>query len=214
MIAVGKKSGRFIIGSGRGVNPGRIAGGAPGIANYSGSDVFGTSVYSSLAGHAPGGLIDKKQQADPSSTVFAHPFDNGKYRSTSTLPKQHPLTAWNVTTVLNPIRQQVPEIMPHERGSFFRRKLTPAVKTQFGGNKTGLKSDTAFHPQRIRFMPPPAVRSSYDTAKIQNRVKPPSFDTTGNLWGSGNHSYIEGHINPVDGRLGVGRWATRKRSVV
>lgn len=216
MIAVGKKEGRFIIGSGKGFNPGSLAGGAPGAVakGETKGRVFGNrSVFSNFRfAVKPGGLIDKRQQADPASTVFAHPFDNGGYRSIATIPPR-------VATTTNNGQQfktlgGVPEIMPHERGRFFMAKPVPVVKTQFGAAKSGAKSDTAFHPQLRRVVPPTAVKSSYDATKLVAKVKPPSFESNGNLWGHANNSYIAGQPNSLDGRVGQGRWSTVKRSVV
>lgn len=214
MIKTGKTSGRFLIGSGKGVNPGRLAAGAPGVDDYKGH-VFGLrSVFSNpLHGNRPGGLIDKQQQIDPASTTFGHPFDGGGYRSISTLPMDKARTGANVTQLFNPLKR-VPEIAPHERGTFFRKKVVPIVKTQFGAAKSGLQSDTAFHPQVKRVEARQDVKSSYSSEKIQRTDRPPSFETRGNLWASGNHSFIAGKPNTITGDVGKGRWNTTKRSVI
>lgn len=195
---------------------GRLAGGAVKKDTYQGS-VFGKrAVYpTAVHGNTPGGLIDKKQQIDPASTTFGHPFDGGGYRSTATQKKVPPKTTFNNVHAFDPIKQNVPEIMPHERGAFFLRgKEIPIVKTQGGANQTGKKSDTSFHPESKKFEKQAAPNSAPDTTKVQNKDKIPSFVSTGNMWGSGNHSYIKGRPNTISGAVGTGRWNTIKRSVL
>jgi hypothetical protein len=214
MKAVGKDSGRFIIASGKGVNKGRLAAGAPGVENYL-DGPFSDRVQRQAHGDRPGGLIDKKQQINPELTVFAHPFDSGKYRGSATNALQPPKTFWDVINYYNPLTQNVPEIAPHEKGKFFRQKVTPIVKSVFGANQVGKRSDTAFHPSNnVVVMKPPVANTAIATEKMVNRMRPPSFESMGNLWNSANHSFIDGHPNTVAGQVGVGRWHTIKRSVV
>jgi hypothetical protein len=212
MKTVGKFLGRFIIASGQGINPGRLAAGAPGVKTYK-KDTLISSVYGNPShGNRPGGLIDKIQQQDPMLTTFGHPFDGGDYKSTATLPLVEPATNWSGRR-FNPWRA-VPEIAPYEKTQFLNPKVTAVVKTQFGANKSGKKSDTPFHPQAEIRLPRSATMSAHATEKIVNKTKIPSFETTGNLWGSANHSFIAGKQNSLDGSFGVGRWQTVKRSVV
>src|SRR5690348_9539380 len=97
----------------------RLAGGAVTPSTYKGS-VFGArSVYPTpIHGNTPGGLIDKIQQKDPASTTFGHPF-GPEYRSTATRPHVEPKTGFNVINQVNPLKQNVPEIGPNQRGTFF-----------------------------------------------------------------------------------------------
>jgi len=216
MKTVGKDGGRFIIASGKGVNPGRLAAGAPGVELYRGG-VFSDRINNPAKGNRPGGLIDKQQQMDPRSTKFAHPFDNGDFRSTATNELQPAVTYWNVIRPFRTFgrRAQVPEISPHEHGKFFRSKIEPQVKTVFGAAKSGKQSDTAFHPNNnVVVRVPPVPKSAASGERKQRVQKLPSFESTGNLWNNANHSFIEGHPNPVTGQMGVGRWQTVKRSVV
>lgn len=196
---------------------GRLAGGAVTPSTYApkGSGVFGShrAVYSTApAGPRPGGLIDKRQQIDPASTTFGHPFDGGGYRSTATLKKVEPkIFSPSSATGLNPLTQHVPEIGPHERGTFFLRgKQQPIVRTVGGARMSGLKSNTPFHPQGKTYAPQPKPTSAPDTAKIINKSRTPSFQSHGNLWGSGNHSFIKGRVNTISGTVGTGRWNTVK----
>jgi len=214
MVAVGKESGRFIIGSGKGVNKGRIAGGADDISMYRGS-VFAKRAYSNPAqGNRPGGLIDKRQQVDPESTLYGHPFDGSNYRGSATNKLQEPVTYWNVIHPFNPLGH-VPEIPPNQHGNFFHNKVEPEVKTVFGANKTGKRSDTAFHPDsKVLVYQRPSARSSKSTEKVINKARTPSFETIGNMWNNSNHSFVAGHPNTVTGQIGTGRWSTVKRSVV
>jgi len=219
MHAVGT-TGKEIIASGKGVNPGRLAGGARGIAAYNakifeGRGVFGMrSVYSNPVGAKHPGLIDKLQQRDPASTTFRHPFDGANYRSTATGIKTTPVATYNNTQLIPTLRSLFPEIQPHERGTFFRKKVPVVVKTQFGANKTGVKPDTAFHTVKKLAFSHPAAHSTLDSTKLVNRTKPASFMSTGNMWQNPNASFISGKSNPLDMRKGVGRWALVKKSVV
>lgn len=179
-----------------------------------GKSVFPKNTYPVFVhGNTPGGLIDKKQQADPHSTTFGHPFDGGDYQSTATGKIDPPRTGHNVSQQYNPLTQNVPEIAPHERGTFFKRKVTPLVKTQFGASKAGRKSDTAFHPQAKVTVEPAKARSATPTEKV-SKGKIPSFNSSSNLWYSQNHSFSKGIANPISGHVGQGRWSTIKRSVV
>lgn len=164
-------------------------------------------------GNTPGGLIDKKQQANPHATTFGHPFDGGDYQSTATGKIDPPRTGHSVTEQYNPLKQNVPEISPHEKPSFFTRKVTPLVKTQFGANASGRKSDTAFHPQKKVHISPVRARSAVPTEKVE-KSKVPSFHSSSNLWSTQNHSFSKGAVNPLSGRAGMGRWATVKKGVV
>jgi hypothetical protein len=179
-----------------------------------GKSVFPQNAYPVLVhGNTPGGLVDKKQQANPYGTTFGHPFDGGDYQSTATGNLVPARTGHNVTEQYDPLKQNVPEISPHERGTFFIRKVTPLVKTQFGASRSGRKSDTAFHPQQKVVVAPAKARSATPTEKV-SKAKIPSFNSTSNLWGSQNHSFSKGAINPISGHPGTGRWSTIKRSVV
>jgi hypothetical protein len=164
-------------------------------------------------GNIPGGLVDKKQQANPYTTTFGHPFDGGGYRSTAAQKPLPPRTGHNVIEQFNPLKQNVPEISPHEKPSFFTRKVTPIIKTQFGANASGMKSDTAFHPQPKNVVKRTFAVSSPPTEKIP-KSETPSFNSSSNLWGSQNHSFSTGAVNAISGTPGKGRWSITKRSVV
>jgi hypothetical protein len=195
---------------------GRLAGGAPTQHTYRGN-VFGRTAYPSpVHGNTPGGLIDKRQQVDPASTTFGHPFDGGNYRSTASYKHIAARTGFNVIVQVNPLTHSVPEIGLHEHGAFFDRKLgTPIVKTQFGANHSGAQSDTSFHAQVKPTEPATLPKSALEGAKVMRTPSAPkSFHSTGNLWSSGNHSFIQGRPNTVNGQIGTGRWNTMKRSAV
>jgi hypothetical protein len=179
-----------------------------------GRSVFSKNTYPVLVhGNTPGGLVDKKQQVNPYGTTFGHPFDGGDYQSTATGKLVPPQTGHDVIRRFNPLKQNVPEISPHEKPSFFTRKFTPVVKTQFGANASGKKADTAFHPQRKFQVQPTRASSATPTEKV-GKGSIPSFRSSSNLWGSQNHSFSVGAVNPISGNLGQGRWSTIKRSVV
>jgi hypothetical protein len=185
--------------------------------NDVGKSVFSKNAYPIMV-HAstPGGLIDKKQQIDPMSTTFGHPFDGGNYQTTATQQKDPPRTSFDTINALNPLKT-VPEIQPHERGSFFKKRTSvPVVKTQFGANKSGAKSDTSFHKTKKVFIQPPPIRTARATEKVINKAGPriPSFASTANLWGKENSSFTKGAVNPISNTVGSGRWQTVKRSAV
>ena len=213
IVNAGKNVGRFLPASGVGVNKGRIAGGAEFIRKL--GSVFSHRQYPSPAhGNRPGGLIDKRQQVDPSSTIYGHPFDGSDYRPTATSELVPPITGFEVTMLLNPLTHQVPEIMPNQRGRFWREKLKPSVKTIGGTNKSGKESDTPFHPKNKVVVPNSMMRTATEMAKFQNKHRLPSFSSNGNLWNQANHSFIAGRVNTITGDVGAGRWHTVKRSVV
>lgn len=211
MIAVGKRK------------QGRLAGGAvPSHDTKIGPQPFGKrSVFANpVQGNRPGGLkaVQQAQHADPKSTLYGHPFDGGGYRSISTQQNLPPSTSHGVTKQYDPLKY-VPEIQPTEHSTFFRRTVNrPIVKTVFGTNQSGPKPSTPFNskePQTVKMMPElPQVQSSASTEKVQNKDKIPSFKSTGNLWSRENHSFMAGRVNPIDGRVGVGRWNITKRSVL
>lgn len=190
-------SNRPLPASGRSIaNPGRIAGGAPGIDTRSGS-VFPRSVFHTLLhGNRPGGLIDKKQQVNPESTQFGHPFDADGYISVSSQEIIEPIGNWNGFAMQT---SEIPELQPHEHGTFFQTKVKPIVKT-IGGAAGTQKSDTTFHPKPKIKLPRPTVVSSIPTEKISRRVKPPSFVTANTL-----------RMDPNNSHHGIGRWSQVKR---
>lgn len=110
---------------------------------------------------------------------------------------------------------KVPEIQPHEHGSFFTSKQFPVVRTVGGASKS-MKSDTPFHPlkhgdpNKPKKLPRPTPTSINNNEK----VKHVSFPSNNNLWSDPNNSYLKGQVNPTTGKVGVGRWQITKRSVV
>ena len=220
MVAVGKKRGSMLIGSGKGINRGKIAGGQTTTPPNPNSDTFGRRVMQHVPiPNAPGGLVDKVQQANPSATAaYNHPFDGSAYRGVSTQPLKTPTTTINNMPVANPLKT-VNKTVTTDRGTFFGQSnsiLYPKlIKTQFGAAKTGPKSDTAFHPNPPAKIQPTKGPPEVEIAKLQRTQKPPSFSTTGNHWSDPHNSFIKGSFtagNP--GVAGVGRWNTVKRSVV
>jgi hypothetical protein len=98
-----------------------------------------------------------------------------------------------VSYQFNPLTQNVPEVGPHERGKFFTTKTaTPIVKTQFGANKTGVKSDTAFHPVKKPVVRQPGLRSAQPTEKVISKalVKIPSFSSPSGRWQTVKRSVV------------------------
>jgi hypothetical protein len=216
MIATTKRTGNFMPGSGIGFNRGRLAGGRTTPVPFGKTDVFGKRVLVNVPVPAHrGGLIDKLQQADPSATaVFSHPFDGSGYRGISTQPGIAPITTVNNLPVANPLKT-VNKVNLLARGTFFApHKPIPVVKTQFGANKSGLRSNTSFHPTPLPRQAAAESGPAIDSAKTVNRNKPASFATTGNIWSDPHNSFVKGTnsiTNP--NRLGQGRWNTIKRSV-
>jgi hypothetical protein len=202
--ALGRQTNGAMIASGTAIsNPGRIAGGAPGVANPQFHSVFAPIVYRNPLGATPGGLIDRRQQIDPASTQFAHPFSGGRYRSTAShilLPR---LTNWNGFVVHD---AETPLLQPHERGTFFRRGHTPAIKMQFGANQSGTPADTAFHRQPQIKLPHPVVKSVTPTEKLSPVYKPPSFLSFNRLVSNATNT------SAASSQYGAGgRWAQLKR---
>lgn len=194
-------SNRALPASGRSMaNPGRIAGGAPGVTNPALVSVYPQTNTPAVAGSRPGGLIDKKQQADPSITQYAHPFDGGNsgYKSISTQQRLPAFSMWNGFVYRTDAQ---PELQPHEHGTFFQKKIIPAVKTVGGTRQTGPKSDTAFHPKKQQVKARPSVKGTIPTEKISRSVRPPSFVTSNTL-----------RFDPNNSRSGEGRWSTVKQS--
>lgn len=195
---------------------GRLAGGAVTPNTYPGSGVFGDGQVSRsrpASGTSTRGLVDKQQQVNPASTIFSHPNDTA--RNTATLKKVPPKTGFNVIHQLNPLKQNVPQISPNTRGTFFvQNKIVPIVKMQFGTNQSGKQSSTAFHPQTKLAGPQPKVVSGVATEKVTNQDKLKSFHSTGNIWSSANHSFIAGKPNTLSGSIGVGRWNITKVGAV
>jgi hypothetical protein len=190
---------------------GRLAGGAPEPHTYKGS-VFGSrsAILNPVHGNRPGGLIDKRQQVDPSSTTFGHPFDGGGYRSTSTQHKLEPKTGFNLIHQVNPLKQNVPEVQPNARGNFFsKRGPRPIIRT-VGGATSGKN----FSSSAVKLSTQITIKSTQSTEKIINKEKTPSFESNANLWGKDNHSFLKNVRNPISGTVGVGRWQTEKRSAV
>ena len=177
---------------------GRIAGGAPEIANPRFGSVFAPVVYRSVAGPKPGGLIDRRQQIDPRQTTYAHPFAGGGYHSIASQMLLPAMTRWNGFTTLP---ASSPSVQPHERGTFFQEKLTPKVKMQFGTNQTGVRPDTAFKRQPRVMVRRAQVRSAPATEHISREVRPPSFQSFNHLVYDPNNSLYGGH----------GRWGLLKR---
>jgi len=180
-------------------NPGRIAAGAPGIAQCASVFPANTISVPSVSSNRPGGLIDKKQQANPQSTAGqGHPFDGTSgYMSVSTQPQTPALDNWNGEVLPT---DQTPEIAPYEHGTFFQKKVTPVIKTVGGTNQSGVKSDTSFHPRKKMLQARPATPSSVPTEIRSRAVHPPSFATHNILRYDPNNSSSSG------------RWATVKRS--
>ena len=149
---------------------------------------------------------------DRTMTVYRHP--NWAQKDTAT---QQPVTALqqqggNSTQLVATIpddafgTHSVPEIQPHEKGTFFSRKVVPVQKTQFGasGDKS---SDTAFHPRKKDVQSPPIVASAMMTA---TKKFLPSFPSNNNLWSDPNNSFLGGRHNTAGQGSGVGRWKTTK----
>lgn len=178
---------------------GRIAGGAPGITNPKTHQTHAPRVYLNPLGFTPGGLIDKKQQIDPSKTVFSHPFSGGTYLSISSQQILPPIGNWNGFNVR---MEATPELQPHEKGTFFQKKITPPVKMQFGTNQTGRPPDTAFQRQPKLVLPRPNLRSMTPTEKLTN---------TQNLFSFVSYNHLR--ADPLNSTYGdYGRWGKIKRS--
>lgn len=189
-----------MIASGKAIhNGGRIAGGAPAIVNPTIASVFAPTVYRALIGARPGGLIDKRQQQNPESTTFGHPFPGTGYYSISSQQILPGLGSWNgfVTPHKN-----MPLIMPHERGKFFRKKVIPAVKTVFGANQSGVKADTAFKRRPLIMQGHPKVQTARPTELVSREKRPPSFLSFNRLVADPNNSQYGD----------LGRWGMLKRS--
>jgi len=217
IIATGKTSGRMIIGSGKGVNRGTIAGGQTVEPPNPKSDVFGRRVMTQVTDPIlRGGLIDKKQQENPASTaIYDHPFDGAGYRGVSTQPLKKPTTTVNNLPVANPLKT-VDKTPTTARGTFFGRRVNlPIIKTQFGAAKSGPPANTAFHPVPQDKIAPTIGPPQIEIAKLQRTQKPPSFATTGNHWLDPHNSFIKGTVTAANPHIpGKGRWNTVKRSVV
>lgn len=200
----GRQGNGGIIASGTPIHHGgRIAGGAPDIANPALVGTFAPIVYRSPAGAgaSPGGLVDKAQQANPRSTNYVHPFSGGKYFSINSQQLLPGLGHWN--GFITPYHD-VPSNQPHERGTFFQNKITPTVKTQFGARMSGPRPDTAFHRNPKVHIARGQVRTAIATEHISRELRPPSFESFNHLTGDPtNFNSLYGH---------GGRWGNLKRS--
>lgn len=189
-------------------NPGRIAGGAPDIPNEQFWSVHAPNAWRNPLGSTPGGIIDKKQQIDPEMTAaFAHPNSGGRFRSTSSQVllhnsgRQMAIGIWNGFVVH---QGDIPASQPHERPPFFRKTLTPPIKTQFGAHASNASPppDTAFHRQPQAVLPRPLVTSVVPTEKLVRGFPRASFQSFNRLVSDPNNS--DYGFN--------GRWGQLKRS--
>jgi hypothetical protein len=141
---------------------------------------------------------------DRTATVYGNPL-SGSF-NTATQPVLAPTTTNNMI-IFHP--DNVPEIGPHERGTFFKAKaFIPVEKTQFGASAE--PSDTAFHRVPVVRNAPPIPQS----AKAGERTSALSFTSRGNNWFDPNNSFLQGVAQAATGNKGVGRWGTVKRGVV
>lgn len=158
----------------------------------------------------------------PSGGPFGSPTNLAMPNNRVTTPAENPLDTMRNTATqkAEPALTQVglkqisptgtvPLIQPQEKGTFFNRKVVPVDKTQFGATTSG-KANTPFHPQPQTVVPQSAPKSSV----YSERLNPPSFFSTGNLWGDKNNSFISGVASPGTGKVGVGRWQITKRGAV
>jgi hypothetical protein len=108
-------------------------------------------------------------------------------------------------------QNQTPSNAPYERATFFQPKIKAAVKTQFGANMSGKRSDTAFHRVPAPLFSRPQVRNSPPTEKVQNKFKPASFLTFNRLMS--NAVPVPGSASSYGGGvINAGRWGQLKRS--
>lgn len=218
MIATTKKRGTFIPGSGIGKNPGHIAGGSFRAVPPGGTGVFGQRPYTKPAPSVVvGGLIDKRQQIDGGNTSTAglpHPFDSPNYRPIATQKQNVARVATGNIPGQKIFSPSVKKVLVTDTGTFFARKPQPIVRTVGGANKSGAKSDTAFHPAPRPANPIAVGTPTVEGARIA-RTKIPSFGTMGNHWSDPNNSFVKGAASVANPQSqATGRWGTTKRSAV
>lgn len=169
-----------------------------------------TPIKGSVFGNRPrdnSGIVEGglKMANDRTTTVYASPISD--YHNTTTQDVQPARTTFYTELVSV---HKAPSIQPHEKGTFFQRKVYPLEDMKFGGSKSD-PADTPFHPMPNKKIPQPTPRSAVDGA----HVRVPSFSSTQNIWSDQHNSFVQNRPTAANpGRIGAGRWNTVKRGAV
>lgn len=176
------------------VKPGRLASGSYLETSPIAGDPFGPTGRPVLTRAYPNNYATLRPpylgapiQYDP------HPMDT--HQNTGTIGDVPQMVEWNNT--LYPV-SKVPNIQPHERGTFMMRKIQPLV---YRSGQSQKSASTPFHPGPKRKIPvaTPAKRSAIDTSRIPSGEHR-SFVSRTRLHGDANRTQM------TPGSRNAGRW--------